>query len=123
MAKLSELRALLGEARKATPSKARPPRSPAAAGTGPADSTAADVDLHDVFADVTPLAAQNRVTLARAQPEASAAQHLADEADALATSRYGVEPSPGRWEPGQEQEAEQTFLRKGLAHCLVRTQA
>ena len=117
MAKLSELKALLSEARKAAPSKDRPPRSRAAARM--AASTAADVDLRDVFADVKPLAASNRATLARSQPEASAAQRLADEADALAMSRYGAEPSPSRWEPGQEHEAEQTFLRKGLAQDLL----
>src|SRR6185503_17959936 len=42
------------------------------------------------------------------------AKRLADEADALAASKFGTEPSPSSWEIGQEQEAQQTFLRPGL---------
>jgi DNA-nicking Smr family endonuclease len=118
MAKLSELKALLSEARKTAPKKNVAPSSKAKHATpvAPADP---DVDLREVFADVRPLSSRNQVKLARARPETSPAQRIADEADALAASRYGVEPSPGDWEPGQEHEAEQTFLRKGLAHDLL----
>ena len=118
MAKLSELKALLSEARRMAP-KGAAARSSAAKHPQEAKTPVADVDLREVFADVTPLGARNRAPLARARPATSPAQRIADEADALAASRYGVEPSPGDWEPGQELEAEQTFLRKGLAQDLL----
>ena len=118
MAKLSELKALLSEARKAAPKSSARPASKAQH-AAPVEAADRDVDLSEVFADVRPLGARNQVKLARARPETSPVQRIADEADALAASRYGVEPSPGDWEPGQEHEAEQTFLRKGLAHDLL----
>ena len=118
MAKLSELKALLSEARKASP-RSDTPRSPSARQALDVKASTPDVDLREVFADVTPLGGRNRVKHAGARPETSPAQRIADEADALAASRYGAEPSPGDWEPGQEQEAEQTFLRKGLALDLL----
>ena len=118
MAKLSELKALLSETRKASP-KSSATRSPSAKQALDVKASTPDVDLREVFADVTPLGGRNRVKLAGVRPETSPAQRIADEADALAASRYGAEPSPGDWEPGQEQEAEQTFLRKGLTLDLL----
>jgi DNA-nicking Smr family endonuclease len=73
-----------------------------------------DVDLREAFADVKPLRPANRAAIPPERPPSVPAKRLADEADALAASRYGAAPSPTSWEAGQEQEAEQTFLRKGL---------
>ncbi len=120
MAKLSELKSLLAQAQKSAPAprKAKPPpETRAAAPPSPGD----DVDLQQAFADVEPLRSANRATIPRARPATVAVKRLADEAEALAASRYGIEPSPAAWEAGQEHEAEQTFLRKGLAaDVLVR---
>jgi DNA-nicking Smr family endonuclease len=112
MAKLSELKALLAAAKQAPPRrKATPAAAERKIETVP---SADEVDLKKVFADVQPLSRHNRA--ARTPPSAAATprQRLADEADALAASRFGVEPSPAHWEVGQEIEAEQTFVRKGL---------
>ena len=49
-----------------------------------------------------------------ARPAPVAKQRIADDADALAASKYGVEPAPQTWDIGQEHEAAQTFLRRGL---------
>ena len=117
MAKLSELKALLATARKTAPESSKPTPPPAAAARKlarhkPAD---AEVDLRQVFADVEPLRSHNRAPVVRARPASVPAKRLADEAEALAQSKHGVEPSPANWDVGQELEAEQTFLRKGLA--------
>jgi DNA-nicking Smr family endonuclease len=122
MAKLSELKSLLAQAKKPAPEpaprKAKPPATPRTA-TSPNPSP--DVNLQQAFADVKPLRSDNRAAIARDRPATIATKRLADEADALAASKYGVEPSPGAWDAGQEQEAEQTFLRKGLgSDVLVR---
>jgi DNA-nicking Smr family endonuclease len=119
MAKLSELRALLNTARKEAPARGASPARRVAQPLAREAQPSTDVDLEQVFADVRPLAPRNRVPRTHSQPVASAAQRLADEAAALAASRHGVEPSPAQWEAGQELEAEQTFLRKGLAHDLL----
>ncbi|HEX8010946.1 MAG TPA: Smr/MutS family protein [Casimicrobiaceae bacterium] len=120
MAKLSELKTLLAQAKASAPParKAKPSRATSSATQSPFSD---DVDLRKAFADVTPLRAGNRAAVERDRPSTLASKRLADEADALAASRYGVEPSPLSWEAGQEHEAEQTFLRKGLAaEVLVR---
>lgn len=120
MAKLSELKVLFASARKAAPAKGAP-TARVAAPRAQARSEAPDVDLREAFADVAPLPAGNRAALPRARPPTKPAQRLADEAAALAASKLGVEPSPGLWDVGQELEAEQTFLRKGLgADVLTR---
>ncbi|HEV3240811.1 MAG TPA: Smr/MutS family protein [Casimicrobiaceae bacterium] len=116
MARLSELKALLASAKKAAPAKARPAARPPPA---PAPAADPDVDLRAVFADVAPLRAANRATLPRLRPAGVPAQRLADEAAALAASKHAVEPSPAHWDVGQEVEAEQTFLRKGLASDVL----
>ena len=117
MAKLSELKALLATARKAAPEsgKATPPPSATARTVSPRKPADADVDLSQAFADVAPLRSRNRAPVVRARPASLPAKRLADEAEALAMSKHGVEPSPATWDVGQELEAEQTFLRKGLA--------
>jgi len=117
MAKLNELKALLATARKAAPESGKPTPPPSAAAHTVARSKPADaeVDLSEAFADVEPLRSRNRASVVRARPTSLPAKRLADEAEALAMSKHGVEPSPATWDVGQELEAEQTFLRKGLA--------
>ena len=112
MAKLSELKELLAQAKRATPAARRSPPPRAAVRSRPAEP--ADVNLNEAFADVEPLPRGDRAAIRRVPPASVAAQRLADEAEALAASRNGVEPSPLSWEAGQEHEAHQTFLRKGL---------
>ncbi|MEO6928374.1 MAG: Smr/MutS family protein [Casimicrobiaceae bacterium] len=72
------------------------------------------MDLRTAFADVTRLPRVNRTPPCVPPPPPGPRQREADEADALLASKYGAEPAPTRWEVGQELEAEQTFLRKGL---------
>jgi DNA-nicking Smr family endonuclease len=117
MAKLSELKALLATARKAAPEsgKPTPPPSAAARTVSQRKPAEADLDLSQAFADVEPLRSHNRAPVIRARPASLPAKRIADEAEALAMSKHGVEPSPATWDVGQELEAEQTFLRKGLA--------
>jgi DNA-nicking Smr family endonuclease len=114
MAKLSELKNLLAQAKRTAPASARSKVSPAKRTALPG-CVPADIDLMQAFADVTPLRTANRATISREPPASVAAQRLADEAAALAASKYGVEPSPLGWEAGQEHDDHQTFLRKGLA--------
>jgi len=117
MAKLSELKTLLAQAARSAPA-ALPKPSPVS--RAPAHSPRGeDVDLRQAFADVKPLRSGNRAAIARERPPSVPVKRLADEADALAESKYGVAPSPLSWEAGQEQEAEQTFLRKGLASDVL----
>jgi DNA-nicking Smr family endonuclease len=78
-----------------------------------------DVDIASAFADVTPLRKVNRTPAKAPPPPPDPRQRLADEADALLASKYGAEPAPMRWEVGQELEAEQTFLRKGLGTDIL----
>ena len=73
-----------------------------------------DVDLGEVFADVQRLRPYDRARMSHAAPSPVPRQRMADEAEALLASKYGAEPSPQRWDIGQELEAEQTFLRSGL---------
>jgi DNA-nicking Smr family endonuclease len=113
MAKLSELKALLAAA-KQSPSPRKAPTT-AAPGRAPRnEERAPDIDLREAFADVQPLGRHNRTSRAEPRAATTPAQRLADEAEALAESRFGIKPSPAHWEVGQELEAEQTFVRKGL---------
>ena len=123
MAKLSDLKTLLAGVPRAKRATARDNADPAPATTKGAGQTAKsaadDLDLAQAFADVAPLASANRARLARAPTSASPAKRLADEADALAASRHGLDASPGAWDVGQEIESEQTFRRAGLAADVV----
>jgi len=113
MAKLSELKALLAAA-KQKPAPRKPTAPTPAQQPSNIREGSTDIDLREAFADVQPLERQNRTARAQPRATATAKQRLADEAEALAASRFGVKPSPAHWEVGQELEAEQTFLRKGL---------
>jgi DNA-nicking Smr family endonuclease len=123
MAKLSDLKTLLRSAgSKPVPAASTPAaaarRNGAAPRAAPSDP---DIDLGQAFADVAPLPSRNRARIDKARPAPTPAKRLADEADALAASKFGTEPSPSSWEIGQEQEAQQTFLRPGLGgDVLVR---
>jgi DNA-nicking Smr family endonuclease len=112
MAKLSELKALLAAARQTPPPRKAAPAI--AKRTSESNAGGDDVDLKKVFADVQPLGRHNRAVRVAPATGATPRQRLADEADALAASRSGIEPSLTDWNVGQEIEAEQTFVRKGL---------
>lgn len=111
-------------AARTDPRAASPPPafgSPAAAGAASARRAVAaakhadgDIDLRAAFADVEPIAVSRRIAHAPPRPAPLPHQRIADAKDALAASKYGREPAPQRWEVGQEHEAEQTFLRRGL---------
>jgi hypothetical protein len=110
MAKLSDLKTLLHDA-GSKPSPAAATRVAASSGkraNARAVQADLDIDLSQAFADVAPLPSRNRARIEKARPAPTPAKRLADEADALAASKFGTEPSPSSWEIGQEQEAQQT---------------
>ena len=123
MAKLSDLKTLLAGVPRAKRAASRDDAEPASAtikgAVQSAKSAAADLDLAHAFADVVPLASGNRARHAKVPTSASPAKRLADEADALAASRHGLDASPGAWDVGQETEPEQTFRRAGLGADVV----
>ena len=47
-------------------------------------------------------------------------QRIADDEEALIASKYGAEQAPETWDVGQEHEAGQTFLRRGLGSDILR---
>jgi DNA-nicking Smr family endonuclease len=125
MPKLSELRKLVDEARAKTPAppsrvkpdarpKSEAPRRSVGRTLASAKHRDGDIDLGQAFADVKPLAPSTRAPHSPHRPAPIPHQRLADDADALAASKYGAEPAPHAWEIGQEHEAHQTFLRRGL---------
>jgi DNA-nicking Smr family endonuclease len=138
MAKLSDLKKLVDEARataSAPPSRApakgaTPPApatndAPARVATSPRRSIAAqkhggnDIDLAQAFADVRKLAPTTRVRHSPPRPAPIPLQRIADDRDALQASKYGDEPAPNTWDIGQELEGEQTFLRRGLGTDIL----
>ena len=127
MAKLSDLKKLVDDARAKVPAPARPaPARPAPPRPAKATSAAphrvlgatkhrdADIDLSQAFADVRKLPPLRRVAAATPRPAPIPRQRIADDADALAASKFGAEPAPDTWEIGQEHEAGQTFVRRGI---------
>jgi len=123
MAKLSDLKTLLAgmprAKRAVTPDNAGPASATIDSAVRTAKTAAADLDLAHAFADVVPLASGNRARHAKVPTSASPAKRLADEADALAASRHGLDAWPGAWDVGQEIEPEQTFRRAGLGADIV----
>jgi DNA-nicking Smr family endonuclease len=119
MAKLSDLKRLVDDARAKAPGPASPPKDKPHKG-GPRRALAAakhadgDVDLAQAFAGVERLVAPQRAKHAKPRTAPIPRQRMADDADALAESKYGTEPAPHTWEIGQEQEAHQTYVRRGL---------
>lgn len=137
MARLTDLKALVDAARKVAgpAARAEPPRSltavrqaespvPASTATrrrvvAAAKHAAADVDIAQAFADVQQLPPVKRAATRRPAPPPIPRLRMEDERDALQMSKYGAEPAPNSWDIGQELEAEQTFLRKGLGTDIL----
>jgi DNA-nicking Smr family endonuclease len=118
MAKLSDLRSLLDDARARTRAEAPKPahrvnggNKRALAANKHADG---DIDISRAFADVTRLPATKKAGVGRPRPAPLPQQTLQDERNALHAAKYGHEPAPHTWDIGQELEGEQTFLRTGL---------
>jgi len=119
MARLADLKKLVADARAAAPA---PAPAPAPKRPAPAARRAvaagkhgdADVDLAHAFADVAPLPASKRAPLRPPRPAPIPQQRIADDRDALEASKYGAEQEPEAWEAGQEHEAGQSFVRRGI---------
>jgi DNA-nicking Smr family endonuclease len=128
MAKLSDLKKLVADARAAAPAPV-PALATSAQRPAPAAKRAvaaskhgdADVDLARAFADVAPLPASRRARLRPPAPAPIPRQRIADDRDALEASKYGDggEPVPDAWEAGQEQEAGQTYVRRGIGSDVL----
>jgi DNA-nicking Smr family endonuclease len=120
MAKLSDLKKLVDAARVKSPAPAQLRKSPLQrAASSPRTLGAAkhrdgDIDLAQAFADVYKMPPTRRAAMARPRPAPIARQRIADDADALATSKFGAEPAREFWEIGQEHEVGQTFVRRGV---------
>ena len=140
MSKLSDLKALVDEARAAAPPPehataatakvAKPATAAVPAGRSPRavapkralaaqKHAAGDVDLAQAFADVQRLPPSTRRQNSPPRPAPIPLQRIADERDALEASKYGDHPAPDSWEIGQELEGEQTFLRRGLGTDIL----
>ena len=123
MAKLSDLKKLIDDARVKQPApepvQAKTRRVPGQVSSTRRAVAAAkhgdgDIDLDRAFADVRKLPASTRMPHAPPRPAPIAQQRINDAADALEASKFGAEPAPHTWDIGQEHEAQQTFLRRGL---------
>jgi len=128
MAKLADLRKLVDEARanahtrrgveqRAKPAPELKSTRRVLAAKRHADG---DIDLAQAFADVERLRPHSRITHTPPRPKPIPAQRIADDADALSASKFGAEPAPNTWEIGQELEAGQTFVRRGLGTDILR---
>ena len=128
MAKLTDLRKLVDAARAdAVSSGSTPAAGPAAVprtakvpSSAAAARAAGELDLAQAFADVQRLPPSTRAKNAPPRPTPIPRQRIADDADALTASKYGAEPAPDAWDVGQEHEAEQTFLRRGLPADILK---
>lgn len=125
MAKLSDLKKLVDSARDNAPAPVRKPTRAATAragrhATASKAHTDADIDLAQAFADVRQLRPSTRVKHKALAPAPIPKQRIADDRDALLASKYGAEPTPETWDVGQEHEAGQTFLRRGLSSDILR---
>ena len=117
MAKLSDLKKLVDDARAKVPAPARPAKATIATPhrvLAAAKHRDADIDLAQAFADVRKLPPSRRAAAATPRPAPIPRQRIADDADALAASKFGAEPAPESWEIGQEHEAGLTFVRRGI---------
>jgi DNA-nicking Smr family endonuclease len=127
MAKLTDLKKLVDAARANAPPETAVPakkstatRHPVRRANNPGAKVADDVDFAATFADVRKLPPGTRVRNTSPQPLPIPRQRIADDAAALIASKYGTEPTPETWEIGQEIEAGQTFLRKGLGSDILK---
>ena len=127
MAKLSDLKKLVDAAQARAPAMEPPPAAKSMA-TLPVNKRAIggtphgefEFDLAQAFADVRKLPPSTRARHTPLRPAPIARQSIADATDALTASKYGAEPAPDNWEVGQEHEAEQTFLRRGLSSDILK---
>jgi DNA-nicking Smr family endonuclease len=127
MAKLADLKKLVDAARTNAPDRrVERPKKAAPAPVSVKRALAAarhadgDIDLAQAFADVERLRPRSRVAHAPPRPAPIPRQRIADDADALTASKYGAEPAPDTWEIGQEHEAGQTFVRRGLGTDVLK---
>lgn len=127
MAKLSDLKKLVDQARaQSAGDKAHAGPPAVGKAVSPRRAVAvdraadADVDLAQAFADVRKLPPNTRKKHAPPRPAPVPRQRIADAENALIESKYGAEPAPDSWEIGQEHEAGQTFLRRGLSADILR---
>ncbi len=120
MAKLSDLKKLVDAARVKAPATEQVRKSPLPRSSSSPRTLAAsehrdgDIDLAQAFADVHKLPPARRAATSAPRPAPIPRQRIADDADALAASKFGAEPAREFWEIGQEHEAEQTFVRRGV---------
>ena len=120
MAKLADLKKLVDAARAkaSAPEHVRKPSSMRSASSprtlGAAKHRDPDIDLTQAFADVHKMPPARRAAPSAPRPTPIAQQRIADDADALATSRFGARLAGEFWEIGQEHEAGQTFVRRGV---------
>ena len=130
MPKLADLKTLLQRAVRDAPAPAPTPprahatttpqtRAPARRRIAASKHAESDIDLRDAFADVQQLPPRNRATSTRSRPLPHARSRIEDEREALELSKYGAEPAPHSWDIGQEIEAEQTFVRRGLGRDVL----
>jgi DNA-nicking Smr family endonuclease len=129
MAKLSDLKRLVDAAKANAPRQEPrvPPPAPAKtrAAVSPRRAVSAgkhadgDIDIEQAFADVKRLPQSTRARHAPPRPAPIPHQRIADDAAALEASKYGAEPIADTWEVGQEHEAHQTFLRRGLGADIL----
>jgi DNA-nicking Smr family endonuclease len=126
MAKLADLKKLVDAARATGAARPAPAAKPAPKPISAKRAIAAsrhadgDIDLAQAFADVQPLPQGSRVRHAPPRPAPIPKQRIADDEDALLASKYGAEPAPDTWEVGQEHEAGQTYLRRGLGTDILK---
>ena len=126
MAKLSDLKKLVDAARMKAPAPAQVRKSPPARSASSPRTLAAalhrdgDIDLAQAFADVHKLPPARRAATSAPRPAPIPRQRIADDADALATSKFGAKPAHEFWEIGQEHEAGQTFVRRGVGIDVLR---
>lgn len=121
MAKLADLRTLLGtlERNDVAESRATEPRVAGRRRLAATKHADADIDLHEAFADVRRLPSRNRAAPTRVRPAPHPHLRIKDEREALELSKYGAEPAPHAWDIGQELEGEQTFVRRGLGRDIL----
>jgi DNA-nicking Smr family endonuclease len=129
VAKLDELKTLYDAARGARVATAPAPKRPAAPAptlvrrhkrdVAAGKHADGDIDLHKAFADVQRMKARNKANIARPRPAPVPSQRIEDEREALELSKYGAEPAPHSWDIGQELEAEQTFVRRGIGSDVL----
>ena len=120
MAKLSDLKKLVDDARAKAPAPARSGQSAARdarhrRALGASKHRDGDIDLAQAFADVRKLPPTRRARVGAAAPRAhSPAAHCRRRRRAGSVEVRRRAGAASTWEIGQEHEAEQTFVRRGI---------